>query len=535
MVRTGVTRAYGANLRQIISKSINNRFKAFAVGLAVTGVLQSSTATALMVASFASRGLMATAPALAVMLGADVGTTIVAQVLSFDLSWLSPSLLAIGVITHLSSKTSLTKQLGRTAIGLGLMLLSLKLIVTTSVPLRESQVLTEVFGSLASDVIMGVLIAAILTWLTHSSLAVVLLVMSMAASGAVPLPLALALVLGANLGGTLPPIMATMGGTPEARRVPIGNAIFKLAGVIALLPVIAIIAEQFTIFGTDPARAVVNFHTIFNFMLAVVFIGLTGPVAKLSIFLFPDVDKTDDPGQSRHLDQNDIDNPVTSLINAARETLRMGDIVETMLSESLEVLAKDDAENAKSVRRMDDVVDRLHEEIKLYTTAITRHEMDDKESLRAVEIMAFSTNLEHIGDIIDNLMEISAKKIKNRMQFSKEGHEELYYLHTRVVDNLKLAMAIFLSSDVKLARRLLAEKKEIVALERAGAEGHMARLRAGRTESIESSALHMDILRDLKRINSHIVAVAYPILEQAGELDALKKPAEHEPMTNKIP
>jgi len=533
MVRTGVTRAYGAQLRQIISRSISNRFKAFGVGLVVTGVLQSSTATALMVASFASRGLMATAPALAVMLGADVGTTIVAQVLSFDLSWLSPTLLGIGVITHLSSKRSITKQFGRTAIGLGLMLLALKLIVTTSVPLRESQVLNEVFGSLAGDVIMGVLIAAILTWLTHSSLAIVLLVMSMAASGAVPLPLALALVLGANLGGTLPPIMATAGGSPEARRVPVGNAIFKIIGCLALLPVITIIAGYFQEIESDPARAVVNFHTIFNFLLAIVFIGLTEPIAKITKKLFPDVDQTDDPGRPRHLDKNDIDNPATALINAARETLRMGDIVETMLTQSLEVLAKDDEASAKAVHSMDDTVDRLHEQIKLYTTVVTRHEMDKKESQRAHEIMAFSTNLEHIGDIVDNLMDISTKKIKKHMKFSREGHEELYYLHTRVVDNLKLAMAVFISGDVKLARRLLTEKKEIVALERAGAEDHLARLRDGRTESIETSALHMDILRDLKRINSHIVAVAYPVLEQAGELDALKKPEELAGMADK--
>ena len=535
MVRTGITRAFGGGLQQAIGRCVANRFSALLVGLGVTAVLQSSTATAMMVASFASRNLVATAPALAVMLGADIGTTLVAQVLSFDISWLSPLLIALGVILHFSAVRSLTKQLGRTAIGLGIMLLALKLIVTTATPLRESQLIIDMFGSVAGDALIGIVIAALLTWLAHSSLAVVLLIMSLASTGAIPVELALTLVIGANIGGTLPPILATMSEGPEAKRVTIGNAIFKISGAIILLPLLGFIMPLIADIDDDAARQVVNFHTIFNLAVAIGFLFLTDVCAALMSRLLPPAPTSDDPGAPKHLDRNSIDVPNLALSGAARETLRMGDFVETMLRESLNVFARDDISRAKGIRELDDHVDQLHEAVKLYVAEVTRQELDKDESLRASEITTFATNLEHIGDIVENLMEMAQKKGKKRLQFSETGLNDLTELHSKVADNLKLALAIFMSGDVRMARQLLTEKREVVALERAAAEGHLARLRDGRRDSIETSALHMDILRDLKRIHSHVVAVAYPVLERAGELDALpgrtikERPPESDP------
>jgi len=525
MVRTGIERAYGSNLRQAIGRSVSNRFKALAVGIAVTGILQSSTATAFMVASFASRGLIATAPALAVMLGADVGTTLVAQVLSFDISLLSPVLILIGMIAHTTTKKALARQLGRSGIGLGIMLLALKLIVLSSEPMRHSVALQEVFIALSDETLLAVLIAALLTWLAHSSLAVVLLVMSLAGSGVVSMPLAFALVVGANLGGTLPPIIATWAEGPVARRVPLGNAMFKVAGCIIMLPVIGLITPYVELIDSDAAHQVVNFHTLFNLTIAILFILTTNHVARLTTKLLPPEQASNDPGVPLHLDRANIGQPTKALASAARETMRMGDLVEEMIRSSLDVLRTDDRKLAGEVAKTDDSVDRLHEAIKLYVTEASREKLDEDDSRRVTNILTFTTDLEHIGDIIENLMDIASKKIKRKMQFSPDGFTEIEALHQRVADNLKLALGIFISDDVKLAHQLLAEKRVVKAMERHGAENHMARLREGRPESIETSALHMDILRDLKRIHSHIVAIAYPILEQAGELDKAKAAA----------
>jgi phosphate:Na+ symporter len=521
MVRTGVARAFGANLRHVVARGTANRYYSFLAGLGVTAVLQSSTATALIASAFASRGLMPLAAALAIMLGADVGTTLVAQLLSLKISWLSSLFIFVGVVLFLGGKVTRWRDVGRIAIGLGLMLLALRLIFATSEPMRDAVAIHDILNAIAGDPVLGILVAALLTWLAHSSLAVVLLVMSLTDVGVVHLPAAFALVLGANLGGAIPAAVSSLSEGVEARRVTFGNAGFRVIGVLVAAPLVGAIAPYLALIEVDPARQIVDFHVLFNLALAAVFIGLTDPVAALVVRLLPARAGApeDDPGGARYLDRSGMDSPTVALTCAARETLHMGDIVETMLRQSMTALIADDRKLVGEIERMDNAVDRLHEAIKLYVTEVTRVNLDEAEGRRATDIITFTTNLEHIGDIIDkNLMELAGKKIKNKRKFSADGVAELTALHRRVLDNLKLALGVFISGDVKIARQLLDEKVAIRDAERAAAESHLARLREGRIESIDSSSLHLDVLRDLKRIHSHICAVAYPILEAAGEL-----------------
>jgi phosphate:Na+ symporter len=521
MVRTGVARAFGANLRRLVARGTANRYYSFLAGLGVTAVLQSSTATALIASAFASRGLMPLAAALAVMLGADVGTTLVAQLLSLKISWLSSLFVFVGVVMFLGGKVTRWRDIGRIVIGLGLMLLALRLIFAASEPMRDAVALHDVLTAISGDAVLGILIAALLTWLAHSSLAVVLLIMSLTAVGVVHPPAAFVLVLGANLGGAIPAIVSSLSEGVEARRVTFGNAAFKLAGILVAAPLVGVVAPYIAWFDPDPARQIVDFHMLFNLALAVIFIGVTDPIAALVARFLPARASAaaDDSSRPRYLDRSSMESPSVALTCAARETLHMGDIVETMLRQSMTALLTDDRKLVGDVERMDNAVDRLHEAIKLYVTEVTRVNLDEAEGRRATDIITFTTNLEHIGDIIDkNLMELAGKKIKHKRQFSEDGAAELTALHRRVLDNLKLALGVFISGDVKIARQLLDEKVAIRDAERAAAESHLARLREGRIESIDTSSLHLDVLRDLKRIHSHICAVAYPILDAAGEL-----------------
>jgi phosphate:Na+ symporter len=519
MVRTGVLRSFGAELRHFLRVSLRNRVAAFMAGLAVTGVLQSSTATALVVASFAGRGLVATAPALAVMLGADVGTSLVAQVLSLDIHWLAPLLIVLGVSLHLGAWSSIYRELGRVAVGLGLMLLALRLLLAASEPMREALIVKELLGALTGEPLIAILVAALLTWLAHSSLATVLLIMSLAGADVLSLAGACVMVLGANLGGAIPPLTATLNDVPAARRVPVGNLLFRLLGCLAVAPVIDLVVPLLVQLEAAPARVVVNFHTGFNLALGAVCILVIGPVARLCTRLLPDQPVELDPGRPRHLDRTTLDTPSLALACAAREALRMGDVVETMLRDSLDVLGRGDRQKLEWMSKLDDTVDRLHEAIKLFVTDVSREPLSPDESRRAAEILAFTTNLEHIGDIIDkNLLELARKKIRKQLRFSNEGWREIEALHGRVLNNLQLALGVFMSDDVGIARKLIDEKVAVRDAERQAAENHLGRLRAGRPESIDSSALHLDILRDLKRIHSHICAIAYPILDEAGQL-----------------
>jgi phosphate:Na+ symporter len=519
MVRTGMTRAFGSSLRLFLGRYLDNRFSALLAGIGVTTLLQSSTATCLMTASFAGRGILVAAPALAVMLGADIGTTLIAQLFSLKIGWLSPILFVIGLVAFQAGNRKRTRDFGRLSVGLGLMLLALQLIVADTQPIRESDLLVVVVESLDGEPVIAVLIAAAVTWLAHSSLATVLLICSLAGIGAIPLSLVFPLVLGANLGSAAPAITATLGSAPAARRVAIGNALFKLVGCLLLLPFLDRVPEYLAMLESDPVRQVVNFHTAFNLALAVLFIGLVGPVSALLERLVPDGPVPTDEGQARYLDTGALGEPAVALANARRETLRIADVLDEMLRKSMETLRRDDREYLSVVSNMDDIVDRLFEQTKLYLTDISRHELGEEESRQCSDIMAFATNLEHIGDIIDkNLVELAAKKIKYRLQFSDEGLREIQSMHQRVHDNLKLATSVFVSSDRQLARKLLLEKEHFRQIERDAAESHHVRLKDGKRESIETSSLHLDILRDLKRINSHLSSAAYPILEQAGEL-----------------
>jgi phosphate:Na+ symporter len=521
MVRTGVMRAYGGDLRSVLGRALRRRPAAFGAGLCVTGILQSSTATALITASFAERGLMATAPALAVMLGADVGTSLVVQALSFRFDWLSPLLLLVGVVTFMAGKSSRQRDLGRVAIGLGLMLLALHSIADTTAPIRESTALEAMLGALAGEPLLALVVAAALTWLAHSSVAIILLIASLAAAGLIPLNLALVFTLGANLGGAIPPVLATWRGDVAARRVTFGNLSFRLIGCLLVLPFVGLLLPELHALDPQASRAVANFHTLFNIALAIVFLPLVGPAARLVESLLPERLGVEEPGSARYLDPTALGTPPLAIAAAARETLRMGDTLERMLRDTLKVFETDDRNLAAAVSRNDDIVDKLHEAIKLYLTQVSQENMGEAESRRAMEIIAFTTNLEHVGDIIDkNLIELATKKIKNRLRFSEEGSRDIFALYGQVLDNLKLALAVFIGGDVRMARQLLEQKVRFRDLEREAADRHLERLRSGRAESIETSSLHLDVLRDLKRINSHLTSVAYPILEQTGELRA---------------
>jgi len=518
MVRTGIVRGFGAQLRDIISHGVSNRFRALMAGMGVTMIVQSSTATAMIVASFANNGFMKIAPALAVMLGADIATTLVAQVLSLDLSLLSPLLILVGVVMYKTMKQNVRRQIARAAIGLGLMLLALRIIVSTSEPLRDSPVLAMIFSSLADDLLIALLLATILTWLAHSSLAVVLLVMSFASAGVMSVPLALVMVLGANLGGVLPPIMATMNEGVDARRVTFGNAAFKIIGVIVCLPLVTYLPPLLAQFEASTTRQVVNFHTIFNLTLAGVFIFLVPVAAKILKRFVPDRISANGDEHSRLLDSTAIDTPVVALSCATRESLRMGEYIEKMVLGVKASLEEFNAEDTAELMKMDNLVDTSYEETKLYLTKVARQEVDEAESHRIVEILSFMTSMEHIGDITENLLGLAAKKFKDQLRFSSEDLAEIYELHNKVTDNLKLAMTVFMTRDVEVARHLVSEKRLVNSLERRGIENHIERLRQGYHESAETSALYVDMVRDLRRIHSHLATVAYPILDSVGEL-----------------
>jgi phosphate:Na+ symporter len=529
MVHSGVVRAFGADLRRLLGIALHNRFRAFLTGAFVTAVLQSSTAAGLMAASFVTAGTVDLVPALAVMLGANVGTTLVVQILSFNITVITPVLLLTGVIAFKRGGRTRTRDLGRAAIGIGLMLLALHIFLGALMTTESSPAARALLAAITTQPLLCLLIVAAMTWAAHSSVAVVLVVMSLGAAHIVPPTAELAMVLGANVGSALNPLIETsQPGNLASRRLPIGNLLTRLVGCALVLPFLEPIADLLQRYEPNPARLAADFHTAFNILLAILFIGPLDLMAKQLRRWFPDQPKSAHPGTPIYLDPSAVSAPAVALVCAAREVLRMGDLVETMLRQSMTALLTNDRKLVAEISNMDDAVDSLNEAVKLYVTRMTRDSLDDRDGYRAMEIVSFSINLEHVGDIIDkNLMDLASKKIRRGIAFSREGEADLVEFHQQVLDSLMLSVGIFMSGDINVARQLIAAKAQLREKEFAAAERYLERLREGTPETVESYSLDLDILRDLKRVHSHLCSAAYPVLERAGVLQRsrLKDPA----------
>ena len=518
IVRTGMLRVLGENLRHVLSRSFGNRFAALLAGIGVTSLVQSSTATCLILASFAGKGLVATGAALAVMLGADVGTALMVVVYSFDLSWLSPLLIFTGVVMFIARQNGSVGRVGRVLIGLGLITLALQLIVGATRPLTESPAVRALLAALPQEVLLDIVVGAVLTVLAYSSLAIVLLTATLAATDILPLSVALGLVIGANVGSGLLAVLATANAAPEARRLPLGNLLFKSLGALVAIPFLPHVQAQLLQWLPGVHERVVAYHLLFNVCLAVLFIGFTGLVGRrLERWLAPPAAAVG--ARPRHLDPVALATPSLAISCAAREALHQADVVEAMLRGMVEVIRHNDLELSQKLRAMDDTVDELYSSIKFYLTQISREALSEREGRRWTDIVSFTINMEQVGDAIERaLQDIEDKKILKNRRFSDAGMAEICHLHERLLANLRLSMSVFLDGHVRDAQRLLEEKARFRELSHEYAANHIARLQEQTAQSIETSSLHLDLLSELKRINSHLCSIAYPILESAGVL-----------------
>ncbi|MGT2445263.1 Na/Pi cotransporter family protein (plasmid) [Ensifer adhaerens] len=523
-VRDGMQRAFGARLKVGLAAGTRDGLRSFFSGLVATIALQSSTATALMVASFVERDLIVPRMAQIVLLGANVGTAMTAWIVALGLGWLSPLLLLCGFVVGRGS-SSTRKGSGAALVGIGLMLLSLHLIGGATEPLRTSAALSAFFGMLDNAWPVALVISAGLAALASSSLTVVVLILSLATSASLSTGPLIALVLGANLGGAVPPVLATFKAAASARRVALGNLIVRAVGCLAALALAGYIAPHIDWSPVSRGNLPVDVHLAFNLALALLAAPLARPLSRLTMRLLPDEPKaTDGP---LFLEQNDLGTPVAALAGASREVLGVGDLVERMLVEANDALQQTDPSRLAAISTLEGRVDRVQHEIKVYVSRVGQSEIAEEQRRHAMDIVDYAINLEHIGDIIEKgLLAELAKKIARGLAFSSDGHEELSRLFAITIDNLRMAQAVFATRDNAMARRLVEAKEDVRRLERQSAERHLQRLRDGRAESIETSSLHLDMLRDLKRINAHIATVAHPILDQSGLLiDSRIRPA----------
>lgn len=522
MVRTGVERSQEPRLKRLLRGSKGGRLRAAGIGAGVAVLLQSSTAVAVLAAGFAGSGVLPLATGLALMLGADLGSAIVAQLLSIDVHWIVPVLMLAGGLLFFRGPSRDWRQGGRVLIGIALVLISLQMISEATAPLRAAELLPEIVGYLRGDFVTTFLLGAAFTWLVHSSVASILLIATFAAQGVVPLELAVSLVLGANLGGGLIAVGLTRQSYVEARRITLGNLLFRGVGAVVALLAFRYLAPPLELIGSGAARQVLNLHLLFNLALVLVCLPLTGPVSRLVTHMVkprPTPEELANPlaHAPSALDQSVVDSPALALASATRELLRMAEIIERMLQPLMELYETGDPEKIRQARKLEEAVDQAQHEIKLYLARINYQSED--EARRGHELSNFAINLEYVGDAITKtLLKLAEVRRDQKLQFSPEGWRELNELHHRVMANMRLALNVLVSKDRESARQLLEEKDAMGSAERKSYAHHLRRLRAGAAESVETSNIHLETVRALKTINSLFASVAYPILRESGDL-----------------
>ncbi len=519
IVRTGVMRVFGARLRSVLSNSVEKKPLAFCAGIGVTALVQSSNATTMLVTSFVAQDLVALTPALVIVLGADVGTALMARILTFDLSWLSPLLIFIGVIFFLSRKQSRAGQLGRVGIGLGLILLALELIVQAVTPITQASGVKVIFASLTGDIMLDALIGAVFAIISYSSLAAVLLTATLTATGVIAFDVALCLVIGANLGSGLLAMINNGTASAAARRVALGSLLFKLIGSLVVLPFVHLLADGMQKLPLSESELVIYFHVFYNLIRCLAMVPFAEPMARFCRRIISEAPEVDTRMKPKHLDPSVLDTPALGLANAAREVLRMGDALEQML-EGWNKVMHGEVREEKALRKMADDVDVLHTAIKLYLARMPKDDLAEGDSRRWAEIIETSLNLQQAADIIERMgSEVAHKSLEARRAFSPEGLEELDNLLQLLLANLRLALSVFFSEDVASARRLRRSKHRFRIMNRRYAHAHVDRLHQQNVQSIETSSLHLGLLGDMKRLNSLFCAVAYSVLEQPDDDD----------------
>lgn len=514
LLNDGLQNAAGSKIRSLLRSLTSNRLAAVGGGAFITGLIQSSSATSVMLVGFVSAGLMNFRQTLAVILGADIGATLTVQLIAFHIYDYAVLLIGIGLVFTLFAKKVYYRNLGQGVLGFGFVFFSLKIMTDAITPLQGNELFQQVFAALTGTPFIGIVLSAGITALIHSSAATMGIALVLAESGLIALDTALYITLGANIGTCATAFFASLHSPAEARRVAWAHVLFKVSGVLLLLPFLGPFERLVSSTTPGLTRQIANAHTLFNVIMAVVFLPFISLFSKLITRMVPEKAEEKKFGPM-YLDDHVLGTPALALGQASREALRESDIVREMLTDAVSVFQTDDQSAITALKNKDNLIDLLDRHIRLYIARLSSSRLTESQSRRAMAVLEIARDLESIGDIIDrNLMPLAMKRISKGITFSKEGTEEITSFHQRILDNFDTAISAFAGNDRDLADRVLRNKEDLESMERELVQAHLDRLRKGFRESIETSHIHLDLIGNLARINSLITHIIYPIVEE---------------------
>jgi phosphate:Na+ symporter len=517
LTREGLQILAGEKLRTILFALSNNRVVALFSGALVTSIVQSSTATTVMLVGFAASSLMTLPQAMAVVLGADIGTTITVQIISFRLSSYALAIVAVGFAIRFISKKRRSKYLGQTLLGFGFIFFGMKLMGDATAPLRDAPAFAEALVYLAQRPFAGLVGAAVATVLMQGSAPTIGLLIAMALSGSMSLSAALPMVLGANIGTTITPFIAAAGAPAEGKRVAFAHAAFKILGVALFFPFLGPFEQLVGLTAGSAARQIANAHTLFNVMSSLAFLPFVGVVAALITHFYRPEEEKERFGP-KYLDPRATESPALAFGNAQREFLRMADIANDMLKDSVRCFEENDLDLVVDIESRDDKVDILNREIRFYLAKLGQEAMTPEQSERQVELISLANDMENLADVVNkHVLALARKKISRSLTFSQSGWAEIRDFYAKVCENFDLALVAFSSGDEEIARQVLRHRVALVEFENELKEKHIARLNQGLRESLETSSMHLDLLAFLRRINEYVGNLAVSVMSRTEQ------------------
>lgn len=512
LVTDAMQRAAGARLRHTTMLLVRHPLAAFGIGVLATALTQSSGATSALLVGLVSAQLVALPTAVVMLLGANVGSTLVVQLLALHITDDAVVLAGLGAAAALFTRRTALRDIGQSCFGFGLVLLGLAAFSVGSGPIAASHVTAEVLSTLTGAPVVLALVGLVLAIVFASSAAAIGLVLVLAANGTLPLVAALPLLLGANVGSTVTALLTALStGSLVGRRLAFIHTGTKLAGAVATLfalgPVVTLLSRT----RLEPAAQVAIAHLGFNLALAVICAPLAAPLARLAVKLLPDraVPAASGP---RYLDLEALAMPAVALGQAMREILRMTDIVTEMLSLSIHAFEDGGADAPARIDGLDDQLDELDAAIKRYLTRLDEERMTEEQARRQIALLYIITDLEEIGDIIDKqIMRLARRKRRGQIAFSDEGWSDLVTYHGEVTSGLQQALAALAAQDPTVAAEFLARKTRLDQAKREFHLRHLRRLHSGLPPSVESSAIHLDLLNAMSRVLSHASNIAHAV------------------------
>lgn len=504
----------GDKFHLLLSKFTSNPVKGLLAGILVTAVVQSSTITSLVMVTLVNAGVMTFQQTISVLLGAGIGGTVIMQLIAFRVFDYAMLLIAIGLLIKFFAKTKLFRCLGDVILGFGFVFFSIQLMTLAVKPLGDNLLFKEIMSLLAKSPVSGILLSTLFTALVQNSSVTIGITIALAMQNLIDLQDAIPLIYGANIGVCVTTMISAIGDKPDAKRVAGIQTLFKCLGVLLFLPFLHPFVNLVQYTTGDLARQIANAHTLFNVIIGIVFLPFGKFFTRLGILLVPDQKGVPDPSEPKYLNENILSNPSLALGESARESLRVADIATDMYNSVIPAFSTLDENQIHDISKKDDQIDKLEYAIKIYITKLSQYTLSPEQSKRQMSILSAIANLENIGDVIDiNLMELALKKISLGVHFSEPGWQDIQQLYARVKENLEMVITAYAAWDPELANKVLENKTEISQMERTLRESHIDRLKKGLKESIDTSEIHLDVLTNLKRIDSHVSAIAHAVLE----------------------